>query len=390
MSQTQSLQLLQDFYITVWDTNFNVCGLIDDIVTLETTSYLNKQGTFQLTVPLTPNHIELLQVGNIITKSTFSLTENDNFVVEPWLITMRQIKINNDGVETLEVQGNNLLTWLNQRVLTTMYNTTDTIANLISTMVTNECITPVDSNRVIPNLVVVNLTSSNAKTTYITQSQYSSLLGALTNVASGNYTGFKILMNPYQQVYILEIFEGEDRSQHNTVGNEAVIFSSALNNIMSESYTHTNVNFNNTCYVYAQLNNGSTESNKLIIVGEENAGLNRFETSVNGADPTINGDEIQLTKGNYEEVMTALGEQTLALASITKNFDGKLNLNADLQYKKNFNLGDTVTVYNFDWGLYMNNVITSVTEQWSVNGIGIKLSFGYPLPTLLEKINQQF
>lgn len=381
------MELLKDFYITIFDKEFNIKGIIDNIETLEIVKYLNKVGTFQLTLPLTTDHIELLQIGNIITKKN---SNSNNDLLEGWVITMRQIKINSNGVESLQVQGSNLITWLSQRILTKQYNITDTISSIMEQMIITECIEPQNFNRKINNLIIDNTTTSAAKTTYITQSQYSSLTSALNTVASAAYIGFEILIDSIEKRYVVKIYNGIDRSQNNRFGNIPVIFSSNLNNIMSESYIHTNVNFNNTCYVYAQLEENNKNENKLIVVGDENAGLERFETSISGSDPTLNGAEIQLTKENYKTIMSAVGEQSLALAAITKNFTGQLNLESNLQYKKDFDLGDTVTCYNLDWGIYENNIITSVTEQWSVNGLSLKLGFGYPLPTLLEKINKEF
>lgn len=382
------MNLLEDFYITIWNTNFNVLGIIDNIETLEITKYLSKAGTFQLTVPVTASTINLLKVGNLITKATTNVLEKANYILEPYVITYRQIKVNNKGVESLEIQGKSLFIWLTQRVLTQNYNITDSISNIVCKLLNNECINPTNEERIIPNLQL-ETNNINLSTTFCPQTEYSSLSSTITTLLSQFYIGIEILMSPSDKIYIVRLFQGKDLGLGNKEGNTPIIFSSNLNNIMGETFTHTNVNFNNVAYVYGTLQKNNTE--ELVIVGDTTAtGLNRFEVGVSGDNPTINGEELNLTSSNYQKIMTAVGEQYLATSEITKNFAGKLNMHTDLKYKKNFCVGDKISCINKDWDLNENLVITAVTETWSVQGQQISLTFGYPLPTLLEKINQEF
>lgn len=374
------MNLLEEFYITIWDTNFNVLGIIDTIETLEIVKNLNKTGTFTLTVPLTNEYIKLLKIGNLITKDI------SNNLLEPYIITYKQISINNNGVETLEIQGKSLLYWLKSRVITKAYNTTDTIENILNALVNAECIDPIDSNRIIPNIILGINKNYTDKTTFITQSQYTELLSTLTSIAQLNYYGMQILMNPTEKKYIFDIYRGKDLTLDNTDGNNPLIFSSNLNNIMSETFTHSTVNLQTTAYVYGTLSD-SKNTPELVIIGEDIKGLGRVEVGISGSDPTINGEQFNLTESNYNQIMTAVGEQTLANAEITKSFDGKLNMHAGLKYKLDFNVGDKISCINKSWDLNESLFITSVTEQYSVQGQQISLGFGIPLPTILDKIN---
>ena len=382
------MNLLEDFYITIWDTNFNVLGIIDTIETLEITKYLSKAGTFELTVPVTANTINLLKVGNLITKATTNVLEKANYILEPYVITYRQIKVNNKGVESLEIQGKSLFVWLKQRILTQNYNITDSVSNIVATLLNNECINPSNAARAIPNLQLGE-GEININTTFSPQTEYSSLASALTTLLSQFYIGIEILMSPKEKIYTIQLFQGENLALGNSESNIPIIFSSNLNNIMGETFTHTNVNFNNVAYVYGTLEKNNTP--ELVIVGDTAAtGLSRFEVGVSGDNPTINGAELDLTSSNYQKIMTAVGEQYLATSEITKNFAGKLNMHTDVKYKVNFSVGDKISCINKEWDLNENLIITAVTETWSVQGQQISLTFGYPLPTILEKINQEF
>lgn len=372
---------LINFIITVWDININPVAIIDEIIALEWTVNLNKVGTFTLQVPLNSNNIAAFQIGNLITKNHY----DNKYNKEAYIINYRQITINKDGVETLEIQGQSLLSWLGQRVLTENYNLDDTVENIARTLINNEVINPTDKARCIPNLKLGDKLGYEDKTTFFPNSQYPNLLTSLTSLFTQCYYGMQILMDTQNKQFIFSLYKGKQRNVGNSL-NAPVIFSSEMNTIMSEQYTHTQVNFKNVAYVFAQLSNGKNEN---IIVGTEE-GLHRFETGVNAGNPTLNGKQFTLTENNYKTLMTVAGQQSLAQSAITHNLTGKLNMDCELTYKENFDVGDLITIANKSWGLYEDLVVVAVSEQYSVQGIQLQLTFGYPLPTILELINKQY
>lgn len=399
------MKLIEDFYLTIWDNNFNILGVIDTIESLEITKNLSTAGTLTLDLPLTPEHINLLKVGNLITASN---NVRKGYVLEPYIIRYRELSVSKTGIQHLCIHANSLFIWFNQRILTQNYNLTNTVSNIVETLITNECISPQNQERIIPNLSVVAVSDINASTTFLPQNQYSSLSGAITSLLKNSYIGIQVLMNPSQHIYVTELFQGKNYSLGNPQGNSPIILGNELDNMNGESFSHGYGNFHNVAYVYGDVSGFENDSihtdegkqyvmqeseskNELEIIGETaSSGLNRFEIGVDGSSPTINGKSFQLTSSNYRNIMKAVGEQTLLNSQITKNFAGKLNIHTDLQYRENFNVGDTITCLNKLWGIQENLVITSVTEEISVNGIELRLSFGYPLPTLLEKINLDY
>lgn len=381
-----NLQLL-NFILTVWNLNVDAIAVIDEVISLEWTNNLNKVGTFTLSVPLTTVNIKALAVDNIITKNTYG----ESFIKEACIITYRQITVNSQGIETLQVQGSSLLNWLSQRVLTQNYNLNDTIENIARNLVTNEAISPSNIDRIIPSLELAELKGLNNTTTFFPNSQYPQLLQSLTSLFTGVYYGMDILMDTKNKKFVFNIYKGIDRTITNNI-TQPLLFSSEMNNIMSETYTHTKVNFNNVAYVYVQFEskgNSGEEINKTVIVGNEE-GLKRFEMGVSGGSPTLNGEQFQITEGNYKTLLPIVGEQALAQSEVTHNFTGKLNMNCGLTYKRDFNVGDTITAINKAWQLNKDLVIVGVTEEYSVQGLQLTLNFGYPLPTILELINRQY
>ena len=119
-------------------------------------------------------------------------------------------------------------------------------------------------------------------------------------------------------------------------------------------------------------------------------GLNRYETSIDCSNPEINGKKITLTNSNFGQISEALGYEVLSLSQEIKSFSGSLNIRSNLTYGSDFKVGDIVTCLNKDWDLNMNSLIVAVSEEYSVNGLNIVITFGYPLPSIIKKINSVY
>ena len=122
---------------------------------------------------------------------------------------------------------------------------------------------------------------------------------------------------------------------------------------------------------------------QFLIVGEA-SGFNRYETSTSGT--LEQGSAVTLTKNNYKEVFTVIGENTLVTQAETKNLIGTIQLSSDFQLNIDFSLGDSVTYLNNQWGIQENVMIRELRLQYSTNGFIAQASLGYPLPTLEDKL----
>lgn len=380
---------LKNFFLTVWDTEFNALGIADNIISLQWTKQLNEPGNFTLAIPFSNKNISLFKLGNLITKNSLS---KDGDLLEPYVITYVNLAINDDGVETLQIQGISLLNWFSQRVISNMDKDiiSGRVFDIINEIISKQCIDPEDNSRVIPNLVISENENLLEETTY-TITKYSSLLDSISSICQSHYYGIEILMNPKVKNYIVNIFKGEDKSIG--ISDSPIIFSENLNNIISNSYVESSVNYKNTAYVYGTISSSSNpngENKEAIIkypLESSFNGLNRYETSIDCSNPDINGKKITLTNANFNQISEALGYEILSLSEEIKSFSGSLNVRSNLVYGTDFNIGDIVTCLNKDWNLNMNSLIVAVSEEYSVNGLNIVITFGYPLPSIIKKIN---
>lgn len=368
-------------YLAVWNLNnankYELIGQIDEIESLLIVYKYVSVSTFTLTVPYTPQVSSYLQVNNMLTIHSPETLGVEN--TEPFIITTKKLEESN-GVVTLQVSGKNPLFWLSKRMcLLPNYGFTDTTPEVIAkTYVANNCAQYAPTQRQYPNLTTAPVQGLGAPITFTNTEDYPTILEVCETVLNARNLGQNVTFNLSTQTFQYNVFGGADRTI-NQSQNSAVVFSPNLNNLQSQSYTHSISNFANVVYVYGQIG----DTTETVIVGEA-SGFNRYETSTSGT--LEQGSAVTLTKNNYKEVFTVIGENTLVTQAETKNLIGTIQLSSDFQLNIDFSLGDSVTYLNTEWGIQENVMIRELRLQYSTNGFIAQASLGYPLPTLEDKL----
>lgn len=368
-------------YLAVWNLNnynkYELIGQIDEIESLLIVYKYVSVSTFTLTVPYTPQVSSYLQVNNMLTIHSPETLGVEN--TEPFIITTKKLEESN-GVVTLQVSGKNPLFWLTKRqCLLPNYGFTDTTPEVIAkTYVANNCAQYAPTQRQYPNLTTAPVQGLGTPITFTNTEDYPTILEVCETVLNARNLGQNVTFNLSTQTFQYNVFNGADRTI-NQSQNSAVVFSPNLNNLQSQSYTHSISNFANVVYVYGQIG----DTTETVIVGEA-SGFNRYETSTSGT--LEQGSAVTLTKNNYKEVFTVIGENTLVTQAETKNLIGTIQLSSDFQLNIDFSLGDSVTYLNNQWGIQENVMIRELRLQYSTNGFIAQASLGYPLPTLEDKL----
>ncbi|MGV3152719.1 siphovirus ReqiPepy6 Gp37-like family protein [Sarcina ventriculi] len=368
-------------YLAVWNVNndnkYELIGQIDEIESLLIVYKYVSVSTFTLTVPYTPQVSSYLQVNNMLTIHSPETLGVEN--TESFIITTKKLEESN-GVVTLQVSGKNPLFWLSNRLcLLPNYGFTDTTPEVIAkTYVANNCAQYAPTQRQYPNLTTAPVQGLGVPITFTNTEDYPTILEVCETVLNARNLGQNVTFNLSTQTFQYNVFGGADRTI-NQSQNSAVVFSPNLNNLQSQSYTHSISNFANVVYVYGQIG----DTTETVIVGEA-SGFNRYETSTSGT--LEQGSAVTLTKNNYKEVFTVIGENTLVTQAETKNLIGTIQLSSDFQLNIDFSLGDSVTYLNNEWGVKENVMIRELRLQYSTNGFIAQASLGYPLPTLEDKL----
>lgn len=368
-------------YLAIWNLNndnkYELIGQIDEIESLLIVYKYVSVSTFTLTVPYTPQVSSYLQVNYMLTIHSPETLGVEN--TEPFIITTKKLEESN-GVVTLQVSGKNPLFWLSKRMcLLPNYGFTDTTPEVIAkTYVANNCAQYAPTQRQYPNLTTAPVQGLGAPITFTNTEDYPTILEVCETVLNARNLGQNVTFNLSTQTFQYNVFNGADRTI-NQSQNSPVVFSPNLNNLQSQSYTHSISNFANVVYVYGQIG----DTTETVIVGEA-SGFNRYETSTSGT--LEQGSAVTLTKNNYKEVFTVIGENTLVTQAETKNLIATIQLSSDFQLNIDFSLGDSVTYLNNEWGVKENVMIRELRLQYSTNGFIAQASLGYPLPTLEDKL----
>ena len=87
--------------------------------------------------------------------------------------------------------------------------------------------------------------------------------------------------------------------------------------------------------------------------------------------------------------MQQRGKEKLYQNLSTNTFEGTINLLSNNSYKRDFELGDIVTILDRKWNITINTRITEIEEVYENGGKSINVIFGNKIPTILDKIKSK-
>jgi len=321
---------------------------------------------------LTKESLNLLARENIIYK------KGDN---EAGYIEYRNLKQDAEGKEVLVIKGKFLTGYLNRRIVwgTEILNTTVEVA--MRTMLTNNCITAIDTDRDIPNLLLGTLNNYIDSVDY--QTSYKNLADEIESLSNTNNLGYRVEFDTTNKKLIFETYKGLDRSVNQSV-NARCIFSKEFENILEQEYTDSLNNYKNLCLIGGI---GEGVARKLVTIGNS-SGLDRFEVFNDQKSLSNEVDSVAMSDTDYNLLLTEKGNETLAETKDIKTFDSKININSNLKYKVDYDLGDIITFVSKKWGVTLDTRITEITEIYEQDGLSIDITFGTNIPTLIDKIKQ--
>ena len=356
----------------VFDRELNFIGINDNFTSLRWLRRYYKSGEFELHCALTNENLLLLVRGNIIYK------KGDN---EAGYIESRNLKQDVEGKEILVLKGKFLTGYLNRRIIwgTEILNVAAEVA--MRTLVTNNCITPGDPNRIIPDLMLDTLKSYPGNVDY--QVSYSNLCEELENLSNISNLGHRVNLDTINKKLVFDIYKGLDRSVNQSV-NPRCIFSKEFENILEQEYVDSLNNYKNLCLIGGV---GEGSLRKLATVGSS-VGLDRFETFADQKSLSNEIDTVPMADVDYTNLLIGKGNETLAETKEIQTFDSKINLNSNLKYQVDFDLGDIITIVSKKWNITLDSRITEIEETYEESGQQINITFGNSLPTLIDKLKR--
>ncbi|HIG0362067.1 TPA: siphovirus ReqiPepy6 Gp37-like family protein [Clostridium sporogenes] len=378
----------------IFSRDLELKGILDTFTSLRWIRRYSKTGEFELHCALNSNTLDLLKRENIIFK------KDD---VEAGYIETRQLKIGEDGQEYLEVKGKFLTNYLDRRISWDRVNFSGKTEELMRALVNYNAINPTNIDRKIPNLTLGSLKGFNEDIKY--QNSFGNIIECLENISNTNNLGYRNLLNIKNRKIVFDIYKGVDR----TINNGTIapcIFSRDFENILEQEYMDSLNNYKNTTLIAGA---GEGKDRKLTSIGNTK-GLDRFELYVDARDlndkeekkkivvdrdeeGNVTGEheetyEVEIPWDRYEPQLLQRGKEKLEEYKEIQTFDSKINVLGNNKYKVDFDLGDIVTVVDKKWGIKIDVRITEIEETYEDKGLGVNVTFGNNIPTIITKIKQ--
>lgn len=359
--------------IYVFDRDINMQGIVGDYTSLIWRRRYSKHGNFELHCPLNQENLELLKKENIIYK-------NDD--EEAGYIQYRNLAMNEDGDEVLIVSGKFLTGYLNRRIIWGTKTLDRTTEMAIRELINENAINPTNMDRKIPLLVFGDV--KGYVQTVNTQTSYVNLLDKIESFASDAGMGIKTRLDIQHKRLVFELYEGLDRIAGQNI-NPPAIFSKEFENVLQQEYTDSSLGYSNIVLVAGE---GEGTNRKRVVVGG-GIGMDRYEVHVDARDlHSTKEDGTPIPEAKYLEMLTDRGNSKLEESKETEAFTSKINLNSNLTYKEDFDLGDVVTCVSRAWGIAIDTRITEVEEVYEADGKQVNITFGDSIPTLIDKLKE--
>lgn len=219
------------------------------------------------------------------------------------------------------------------------------------------------------------------------QDSDSELLALICELCQSCETGFRVRFDLENWAYRFELFRGLDR----TLGQQerpACVFSRDYDTVLDEQYTVSSGNYKNVAFVKGE---GEGDARKGVFVrlpladGSLPEGGRAKELFVDARDLR---QEEGMSDAAYRSLLEQRGREKLAERVMVETMNQTLVQGGPKQYRRDWNLGDRVTVLNREWGLQLDTRVTEVQEVYEPSGETISPTLGNSVPTLTDKIKQ--
>lgn len=359
--------------LTIYDRDLNEIGMIEKFKSLLWNRRFSKCGDFTLTCNLDERNLALLEKQNLI-----MLRDGE----EVGIILYRNLKVDENGIESLQVKGKLSKVLLSRRIIWGTSYLKGSADSCLKTIVKENCIAPSNQARRIPNLLCSANTEIGNKIDY--QVSYKNVMEEAENICNLGNIGYGLIFDRKSRKFILRTFNHIDKSIKQSL-NPNIIFSRKFDNVATQNYTDSLLDYKNLVLIGGI---GEEEKRKLLVVGES-SGLDRFEIFNDQrslSDKDGNGDII--SEKDYLILMKEKGNLSLSNTLQTNSFTFENVNQSNIKYLIDYDLGDIVTCIDDKWNIVLNTPIIEVQEVYENGREEVNLIVGNELPTILNKLKK--
>lgn len=350
--------------IKVYNMDMQRQGVIDVYRSLIWTRKYREAGTVELHAALNSRNLQLLRMGNILT-----MTE----AVESAIIEGVAV---DDVTCEITATGRMLSAALERRSIKTIVNITNSSYEDAMRQIVD--VSAISTDHPLPYLELGEVAGIGDRVTL--QVSHKDLYSYLTKLSSCSNLGFRIRADYKAKKMYFEVYEGKDHRKTQKQ-NKRVIFSEVYKNIGQVTYTVNKQKYKTHAVV---LGEGEGDARTMVesVIDTEAEGWERRELIVDARDLKKG----TMTDAQYQSALIQRGTEKLAACGIVECLEATI-LSTNFTYKKDYDIGDIVTVDKKAWGIMMDKRITEIQEIYENGGLSIVPTFGDPLPDQIDLTN---
>lgn len=350
--------------IRILDKNINLLGEIDNYEDFILNRRFYNLSEFEFKIKNNKLHTDKLVKNNLIVF--------DKNYDEVGIILHREF----DGIEkksdTLFIKGVSLKGLINRRLIVPdvgndYESCKGSQETIIKHFVNKNCVNPVNHQRKINRFIIGEDKYRGSEDLW--RSSYDNLSDKIKEICEYCELGWNVKLDHNNKQFIFDLIEGKDLTVDQRI-NPPVIFRSDFNNISNRHYIDSIINSRNIVYVGTK-----EDASKLVLSIGDSSDFDRMEVFAS------------VSSDNIEDV-TKEGNVKLKEYGKLETFELEINPTSTFVYKKDYDLGDTVTIQDRSLNVTMNSKIVEIQESYNKNDVKLKVTFGSSIPNILTKVNK--
>ena len=370
--------------LCVYDLKFNWLGIIDSFDCLIWETNYQTADTMELEITTKDTSLNnLLKKGNVIYRDVKEKEPVPFYIEESGFKDDAQT-----GLITYKVSGSSPEIWLDRRFTGLKETKKGKASYVVAEFIKSNATEPTRTSRKIHEYILEADTTKGKEIEV--EAHYKKLYEVVVKILEEGNLGMKCYADFKKKKYVLKIFEGLDRTRDQSK-NKKAIFSNEFDNISDQSYNIDTRDFRNFALVAGA---GEDKDRKTVEVfeGIEPSGLDRREVFIDArdlSDKRQSGDtEVVIPDAEYKQILAQRGKEKLSTDYIVeKLFECNVVGTQGLQFKRDYNVGDKVTIENKKMNVDAAERIVGIEETYDVDGYGeIKAKIGTKIFNLLDRL----
>lgn len=342
----------------ILDEDFVPLGIVDTASSIIWANRFRQCGDFEIYVSMSADLAELLQEDRLVVRP------DDDMV---GIIEKVNVATDEENGDFILVSGRCARSILDRRIVWSQTSLNTTVENVMRQLVTDAFIAPAMPERKYDKLV---LAAAHGYTDKV-RAQYTgtNVLEAIENLCASKNYGFTVTL--VDGKLVADFYKATDRSMSQNI-NPHVVFSEQYDNLTATTYSMDKTAYKSVALIAGE---GEGSARRRAVVGRnvDQSGLHRREVYVDARD--ISSNEGEISDEEYTAQLEERGDTALAEAPVVQSLEGTIEPRQMHEYKKDYFLGDIVTVFN-KYDMQVDTQVLEVVEVWDENGYTCTPTFG--------------